>query len=494
MSENVSPNSMSTSRRKLFQTKLVFGNNSLAIDSNKSTEKKPKKMNRKKVKRDTTETNSPIVAPPVCIIIDEEEPVAQVDSRLEGNPKQCDLMSDDDDIDDLRESTDSKSSIEIIEEIRCESKDNQQLSNEVLNDEYLVELKQDCQDNNPTLTALMTIGELKVECESLGLTLNADLHEDDHSDESSAQPSEGVIYEVESIYDTKMDKNLTYFWVKWKNYGESENTWEPFANLKDCRKLVDEYRHIKLLNDDNKMIVYRNWYKLKGIIEDIVEKKVAFHVMRAVLIIFNNVRLIDFHYTFTCVDQMRKALGETLKDIDSINKVKPVDRRINQMDNKFNDLIANLNILKRFRTIEEFFVYFDTRKTLERRLLGWQNRINDIIAEQKEGDPIAIENLVDCELPPADFEYIARCKTEDPTIVIDDDPPVYCECTDCESEHEECCVTVNGATIAYTKNGILKDSRRNRNAIYECNKKCKCSKDCINRVVQKGRKVYYFLF
>ena len=30
--------------------------------------------------------------------------------------------------------------------------------------------------------------------------------------------------------------------------------------------------------------------------------------------------------------------------------------------------------------------------------------------------------------------------------------------------------------------------------IYECNKKCKCSKDCYNRVVQKGRKVRLAIF
>ena len=79
-------------------------------------------------------------------------------------------------------------------------------------------------------------------------------------------------------------------------------------------------------------------------------------------------------------------------------------------------------------------------------------------------------------------------------IIIPDDPPIGCECTEgkCGLKTEKtCCSSFNGHRMAYNANGRLRVEVGT--PIYECNKRCKCEKECTNRVVQKGRKVNLIL-
>jgi transposase InsO family protein len=46
-------------------------------------------------------------------------------------------------------------------------------------------------------------------------------------------------FEVERILKQKGQ----HFLVKWKGYGPEENTWEPLKNLKNCRQLLQQFRH-----------------------------------------------------------------------------------------------------------------------------------------------------------------------------------------------------------------------------------------------------------
>lgn len=53
------------------------------------------------------------------------------------------------------------------------------------------------------------------------------------------EPEEESVYEVEKILDYKNDKYL----IKWAIYPDSENTWEPEANLlPNCAKLLQDWR------------------------------------------------------------------------------------------------------------------------------------------------------------------------------------------------------------------------------------------------------------
>jgi transposase InsO family protein len=53
-------------------------------------------------------------------------------------------------------------------------------------------------------------------------------------------------FEVEKILDHRLNDNPrdpeTWYLVKWLGYDETENTWEPETNLKNCRQLLAQYR------------------------------------------------------------------------------------------------------------------------------------------------------------------------------------------------------------------------------------------------------------
>ena len=48
-------------------------------------------------------------------------------------------------------------------------------------------------------------------------------------------------YTVERVCDDRMRGGVRYFLVKWAGYSESENTWEPEENLRNCRHFIDDY-------------------------------------------------------------------------------------------------------------------------------------------------------------------------------------------------------------------------------------------------------------
>ena len=48
-------------------------------------------------------------------------------------------------------------------------------------------------------------------------------------------------YEVEEILDSRLVEGLRQYLIKWKGYDDSENTWEPKTNLKNCWALLKRY-------------------------------------------------------------------------------------------------------------------------------------------------------------------------------------------------------------------------------------------------------------
>jgi hypothetical protein len=52
-------------------------------------------------------------------------------------------------------------------------------------------------------------------------------------------------YEVESIVDSRIvsqnSKIVKQYFVKWKGFPHSQNTWEPIGNLTGCRALVERF-------------------------------------------------------------------------------------------------------------------------------------------------------------------------------------------------------------------------------------------------------------
>ena len=48
-------------------------------------------------------------------------------------------------------------------------------------------------------------------------------------------------YEVEEIKGKKKIGGKWMYYVKWENYPDSENTWEPVENLDDCKSMLSEF-------------------------------------------------------------------------------------------------------------------------------------------------------------------------------------------------------------------------------------------------------------
>lgn len=132
------------------------------------------------------------------------------------------------------------------------------------------------------------------------------------------------------------------------------------------------------------------------------------------------------------------------------------------------------------------------------QLMNWQYELN----KQRDGtdDIIYVENEVDKESPPSDFNYI--CSNVYAVGVPNPSHPDLinslcgCECyylgRKCGPKSEYCCANMAGSKFAYTPAGKVKVPAGT--PIYECNAKCSCPSDCSNRIVQLGRKIPLCIF
>ena len=57
---------------------------------------------------------------------------------------------------------------------------------------------------------------------------------------SSDEGEEQEEYEVEAIRDSKVQDGKVMYFLKWKGYPETDNTWEDEENL-HCYKLINDY-------------------------------------------------------------------------------------------------------------------------------------------------------------------------------------------------------------------------------------------------------------
>jgi len=57
---------------------------------------------------------------------------------------------------------------------------------------------------------------------------------------------EEKVYIVEAILDSKKFKGQIHYLVKWENFPQEQNTWEPVSHLEDCQDLVNEFEAKKL--------------------------------------------------------------------------------------------------------------------------------------------------------------------------------------------------------------------------------------------------------
>lgn len=149
---------------------------------------------------------------------------------------------------------------------------------------------------------------------------------------------------------------------------------------------------------------------------------------------------------------------------------------------------AALRLQKKRRRTEEATIELDqravgylTQKAKQRQVLKcWETHINK---NSRHKARIYIQNEVDMEGPPRDFTYIEDYRVGDG---VDITPTALgCECKDCFSHPVSgCCPGLAQHRLAYSDRGLVRV--RPGNPIYECNSRCSCGPDCLNRVVQRG--------
>ncbi|CAH9106671.1 unnamed protein product [Cuscuta epithymum] len=75
-----------------------------------------------------------------------------------------------------------------------------------------------------------------------------DSYNEEEDDESNID-AEDEVYEVEQVVDVcfgdlkKTGKSGLYFKIRWKGYGEADDTWEPAEGLSDCEQKMKEFVH-----------------------------------------------------------------------------------------------------------------------------------------------------------------------------------------------------------------------------------------------------------
>lgn len=68
------------------------------------------------------------------------------------------------------------------------------------------------------------------------------------------------MYTVEKIIDKRLMNGKVQYLVKWEDYSESDNTWEPLTNLESVDHLIDDYekRHKKRVRKPDSLRKYLN--------------------------------------------------------------------------------------------------------------------------------------------------------------------------------------------------------------------------------------------
>lgn len=72
--------------------------------------------------------------------------------------------------------------------------------------------------------------------------------DDDNEDDQSEEGEDGTVealgegfYEVEAVRKKRVRKGQVQYFIKWRGWPESANTWEPFENVQACADIIEEF-------------------------------------------------------------------------------------------------------------------------------------------------------------------------------------------------------------------------------------------------------------
>ncbi|KAE9542660.1 hypothetical protein AGLY_002571 [Aphis glycines] len=273
-------------------------------------------------------------------------------------------------------------------------------------------------------------------------------HKRSHQSDSESECEDTAIIIVPSVEEIVDPSYSTRFYlVKWKNWSKGFNTWERYGSLYKSQKLL-----LKYIENKNKPV--------DGYLNPI----------DGTLLMMSR--------------KMITTLFETFKTESGISLPTLLPEDISGLYNSLD--VGTMNSQKyKNRSLQYFLPTIVLGYLRQRQLFNlkqWEIEIN-VVTQDNE---IKVENNMDLEGPPDSFVYISEYVPQ-ADIIISDDPPIGCNCKKNCKIPESCCYEMTGCLKAYDKNKNIIVIPGH--PVYECNKKCKCSSACTNRVVQLGSKV-----
>ncbi|GFR00914.1 histone-lysine N-methyltransferase SUV39H2, partial [Trichonephila clavata] len=308
-------------------------------------------------------------------------------------------------------------------------------------DECLLKITEDMKSEynlkSCSVKCLQSIEDLEKECEKLNLYFNS-----------------GKVYEVDMILEDKIEEGEKFYLVKWKNYELKYNTWEPEYHLTGCQVLISYYESIRKSSPQltKDMLVH--------FISDLTTRK---------------------PYDFLTLTKLCNIISDTSEDRCDNTTITQLRLKVKKVFE-----IPHAKLFKIKNKLLELMRFSEKRKCVLLNLKEWEKNLN----YYNPSPYIEVENNVDLEIAPDGFQFIFDYMAND--IEICEEPVAFCDCDDCYSDRKSCCPLDSDAHFAYNKYRRLQ--LLPGYPVYECNKKCKCGKDCINRVVQNGQHVKVAIF
>jgi [histone H3]-lysine9 N-trimethyltransferase SUV39H len=262
-------------------------------------------------------------------------------------------------------------------------------------------------------------------------------------------------YEVEEILGFKFDGSNSSFFVKWKGWKDSDNSWVTFENLVNS-------------------VVFRDY--ISGYFESL-EKEIL---------------LESFLIKRKLKDRIDVALNQAkVMTMLEVLPFDPLELKVMQIFNQLmtpdDEFTKNLEEL----TFRSFFFKLDQIQ---------QENIEEMLSKiHGEGDDnVTIENNEDFSFP-VDFVYITSnlINSEDEiSSSQEEEEATGCNCTGSCSKFTVCCPQKMKEKFPYKTDNKERTLLRLEKSkkIIECCELCKCQNNCSNRLTQQQKQVPLCLF